>query len=73
MGQEKIKHSFRLRGGLRSGKLVWMINNGYSLDYCAKYLGRSELAILYRMDKLNLRRLSKEEIERVGSSISITV
>jgi hypothetical protein len=47
-------------------KLVWLINNGYSLDYCAKYLGRSELAILYRMDKLNLRRLSKEEIERGG-------
>ena len=47
-------------------ELVWMINNGYSLDYCAKYLGRSELAILYRMDKLNLRRLSREEIERGG-------
>lgn len=50
-------------------ELVWMINNGYSLDYCAKYLGRSELAILYRMDKLNLRRLSKEEIERGGKYI----
>ena len=47
-------------------ELVWMVNNGYSLDYCAKYLGRSELAILYRVDKLNLRRLSKEEIERGG-------
>ena len=47
-------------------ELVWMINNGYSPDCCAKHLGRSELAILYRMDKLNLRRLSKEEIERGG-------
>jgi hypothetical protein len=47
-------------------KLVWMINNGYSPDCCAKHLGRSELAILYRMDKLNLRRLSREEIERGG-------
>lgn len=50
-------------------ELVWMINNGYSPDYCAKHLGRSELAILYRMGKLNLRRLSRREIERGGKYI----
>lgn len=50
-------------------ELVWMINNGCSHDYCAKHLGRSELAILYRMGKLNLRRLSRREIERGGKYI----
>lgn len=45
-------------------ELVWMINNGYSPACCAKHLGRSELAILYRMDKLNITSLTKEEVGR---------